>query len=157
LRKNKKKDIGDNLDLLNDDNDDNDNDDNDDDDDNNDDVDLVTDQKRLTCRNGHGLHRFQPGSSGYGCDVCGRSIPIHTDTYGCRQCNWDACDSCMIKPDKCPKCSLCTRDMLLSAYTQRGSGGSWICGKCKIPGSGERHFCYPCNHCLCIKCGKKSL
>ena len=50
----------------------------------------------VNCPGGHGLTGVRTPRPGFGCDVCGSSIAMGSLAHGCRTCNFDACDSCMV-------------------------------------------------------------
>ena len=41
-----------------------------------------------------GLLPFETYHGNFTCDVCGSGIPQGARAFGCRQCNWDACEDC---------------------------------------------------------------
>eukprot|EP01084_Bolivina_argentea_P009269 17342_1 len=49
---------------------------------------------QCTCPGRHGLKKFVTQTYGFRCDGCGAKIPILTVMFGCRQCNYDLCQSC---------------------------------------------------------------
>lgn len=46
------------------------------------------------CPSGHSLGRQKTHNDTFACDVCGKSVSRGTTMYGCRVCNWDACEAC---------------------------------------------------------------
>ena len=42
------------------------------------------------CPGSHALASFQTPAA-FGCDVCGAAVPPFVTMYGCRVCDWDAC------------------------------------------------------------------
>eukprot|EP00929_Paragymnodinium_shiwhaense_P008191 TRINITY_DN112133_c0_g1_i1.p1 TRINITY_DN112133_c0_g1~~TRINITY_DN112133_c0_g1_i1.p1 ORF type:complete len:409 (+),score=126.75 TRINITY_DN112133_c0_g1_i1:124-1350(+) len=46
------------------------------------------------CPEGHPLHRLVLEVQGGGCDLCEKDVPKGDVLWGCRFCNWDACDVC---------------------------------------------------------------
>ena len=50
--------------------------------------------KNGNCPGGHGLKHFNTTVSGYMCDNCRQTFPIHSMLWGCRICNFDLCPLC---------------------------------------------------------------
>jgi hypothetical protein len=48
----------------------------------------------------HGLKHFQICVLGFSCDTCGTSSPINSWMYGCRICNYDKCQNCLVPDQK---------------------------------------------------------
>ena len=52
---------------------------------------------------GHGLRYFVTGEPGYNCDLCGtEDLPAETPLWGCKQCDYDICERCYVKPRPIP-------------------------------------------------------
>eukprot|EP00463_Aulacantha_scolymantha_P002102 TRINITY_DN2765_c2_g2_i1.p1 TRINITY_DN2765_c2_g2~~TRINITY_DN2765_c2_g2_i1.p1 ORF type:complete len:143 (-),score=2.37 TRINITY_DN2765_c2_g2_i1:27-455(-) len=113
--------------------------------------------KKIDCPGRHGLIRFTIPERSYSCDVCHRSIPLGSEAFGCRTCNWDCCNRCWIPPDKSVDCGSCGKDLLLSSYNRSPYTSGWICDICRNHGYGERYFCFKCQYDLCLSCGRKLL
>ena len=48
----------------------------------------------FNCPGKHGLTQFETPNNTYLCDMCGESQAVGAPMYGCRICNWDACQKC---------------------------------------------------------------
>ena len=51
-------------------------------------------QKLLNCPGEHGLTPFLTPEAGYGCSVCNAVVSKNASMHGCRECDYDLCDSC---------------------------------------------------------------
>ena len=49
----------------------------------------------MLCPKDHECTLFITPQAGFGCDVCKISVGTGTNMFGCRVCNWDACEKCM--------------------------------------------------------------
>jgi hypothetical protein len=52
----------------------------------------VFDRASLRCK--HLLTRFETPRGNFSCDICSRNMPTRAVMHGCRECNFDSCDSC---------------------------------------------------------------
>lgn len=53
-------------------------------------------QQDLRCNTGHGLERSFVDTLGFYCDVCGEAdLPLGSDIWSCRLCNYDRCGKCV--------------------------------------------------------------
>jgi hypothetical protein len=51
----------------------------------------------LTCLNDHRLKRFHTPYPDFACSVCAQSFKESTLMFGCRECDYDVCKSCLAK------------------------------------------------------------
>ena len=52
------------------------------------------DDFEMVCEHGHALDGFETPHAGFVCDVCEQDLPPHAQTYRCRTCDFDICNSC---------------------------------------------------------------
>merc|ERR1712150_44895 len=56
---------------------------------------MVTKSKKPSCPKSHELTSSTTSNLMFGCNVCQKSpLPLGSQIYGCRVCNWDCCDQC---------------------------------------------------------------
>ena len=46
------------------------------------------------CEEGHALTMHFTPDEGWSCDICSRYMGARAKMWGCRVCDWDACDDC---------------------------------------------------------------
>jgi hypothetical protein len=54
-------------------------------------------QRCITCPAGHcATVEISPDDDPFACDVCSEDMLIGRRIYGCRRCDWDVCDACVL-------------------------------------------------------------
>eukprot|EP01084_Bolivina_argentea_P147658 258304_1 len=127
------------------------------------------------CPQGHQLTEFQPKRYGFSCDGCGDSALPTDSLYGCRQCNYDLCETCVIKQNndsdedenesivKCKRCEQNNKDRELIYATPHelieidsGYMFGFACNICrKSFDDAGSYNCKYCNYDLCRDCYHK--
>ena len=51
----------------------------------------------LHCPQHHDLSKFSTPNAQFNCDKCGKTVAKDSIMYGCRPCDWDACQECFQK------------------------------------------------------------
>src|SRR3569832_2327587 len=51
----------------------------------------------VSCPNKHTAVLFITRHSSFRCDICGNGVDRGRPMHGCRECDWDACESCTDK------------------------------------------------------------
>ena len=62
----------------------------------------------LRCRNGHDLVQFTTPAQTYTCDECGQQQRLRATMAGCRLCDFDLCEQCIVSKADCQSQSTAT-------------------------------------------------